>query len=35
MRIAFFDFDGTMSKGDSLFAFVAFVHGRKGFILGY
>lgn len=34
VRIAFFDFDGTMSKGDSLFAFVAFVHGRKRLYFG-
>ncbi|STO97295.1 HAD family hydrolase [Helicobacter canis] len=29
MNIAFFDFDGTMAKGDSLLAFVAFVRGKK------
>lgn len=28
MNIAFFDFDGTLTRRDSLFAFVAFVHGR-------
>lgn len=29
MNIAFFDFDGTMAKGDSLLGFVAFVRGKK------
>ena len=29
MNIAFFDFDGTIAKGDSLLAFVAFVRGKK------
>lgn len=33
MNIAFFDFDGTMAKGDSLLGFVAFVRGKKA-ILG-
>ncbi len=27
MRLAIFDFDGTITKGDSLFAFIRFTHG--------
>lgn len=34
MNIAFFDFDGTMTRRDSLFAFVAFVHGHARLYLG-
>ena len=33
-NIAFFDFDGTISRGDSLWLFVDFVVGRKRLILG-
>lgn len=34
MNIAFFDFDGTISRGDSLFKFVAFARGRWRLYLG-
>lgn len=34
MNIAFFDFDGTLTRRDSLFAFVVFVHGRRRLYLG-
>lgn len=33
-NIAFFDFDGTISRSDSLWLFVDFVVGRKRLILG-
>lgn len=32
--IAFFDFDGTMSRGDSLFVFLKFLVGRNKFYWG-
>jgi HAD superfamily hydrolase (TIGR01490 family) len=32
--IAFFDFDGTITTGDSLAAFIRFQHGNAGFIAG-
>jgi phosphatidylglycerophosphatase C len=32
--IAFFDFDGTITRGDSLAAFIRFQHGNVGFITG-
>ncbi|PAF46403.1 hypothetical protein BKH41_09235 [Helicobacter sp. 12S02232-10] len=34
MNIAFFDFDGTISKKDSLFLFVRFLVGKKRFYFG-
>ncbi|GAD19751.1 HAD family hydrolase [Helicobacter fennelliae] len=34
MNIAFFDFDGTITKQDSLFLFVCFAVGRKRLYLG-
>lgn len=34
MNIAFFDFDGTISKKDSLFVFVKFLVGKKKFYIG-
>lgn len=33
-NIAFFDFDGTMSRGDSLFAFLRFLVGKGRFYWG-
>ncbi|PAF43461.1 HAD-IB family hydrolase [Helicobacter sp. 11S03491-1] len=33
-NIAFFDFDGTISKSDSLFLFVKFLVGKKRFYVG-
>ena len=33
-NIAFFDFDGTMSKGDSLFVFLKFLVGKSKFYWG-
>ena len=34
MNIAFFDFDGTMTRKDSLFAFVQFMVGKRAFYKG-
>lgn len=33
-NIAFFDFDGTMTRGDSLFVFLKFLVGKSGFYWG-
>lgn len=33
-KIAFFDFDGTISRGDSLFVFMNFLLGKRAFYLG-
>lgn len=34
MNVAFFDFDGTITKKDSLFVFLKFLVGRRKFYLG-
>ena len=34
MRVAFFDFDGTLTGRDSLMPFLSYVVGKKRFILG-
>ena len=34
MRVAFFDFDGTLTRRDSLMPFLSYVVGKKRFILG-
>lgn len=33
-KIAFFDFDGTLTKEDSMFSIVRFIHGNVGFYWG-
>lgn len=33
-KIAFFDFDGTLTREDSMFSIVRFVHGNLGFYWG-
>lgn len=33
--IAFFDFDGTITTRDTLFEFIKFIHGKRGFYIGF
>jgi HAD superfamily hydrolase (TIGR01490 family) len=34
-RFAFFDFDGTITRTDTLLSFIRFTHGKAGFALGF